>query len=357
MAEGVKRAAPDAETICIPVADGGEGTVDAILASAGGQRLSLQVTGPTGKPVEAAYALLTDGTAVIEMAAASGLPLLTREERDALGATTYGTGELIRDALERGSRRIMLTLGGSATTDGGMGMAQALGYRFLDENGRELGFGGAELERLAAIDAAGADPRLAETEVTACCDVTNPLYGPQGAAHIFGPQKGADAAAVERLDGGLRRYAEVLLGSLGADVSGLPGAGAAGGLGAGATALLGAALRPGFTLVAGITRLEDAIVGADLVLTGEGRTDGQTAGGKAPAGVAGLARSHGVPAVCLSGGLGPGIEALYEQGVVALMSIVDGPMSLDDAIAQARPLLVRAAENAARLYLAAASRG
>ncbi|MFC0334568.1 glycerate kinase [Paenibacillus sepulcri] len=358
MGEGVKRAAPHAEIVSIPVADGGEGTIDALLASIEGERYNVTVTGPLGKPVDAAYALLANGIAVIEMAAASGLPLITSDERDSLGATTYGTGELVRHALDQGSRKMMITLGGSATTDGGMGMGQALGFRFLDDEGRELGFGGGELERLAAIDASAADPRLAETEVTVCCDVTNPLYGKQGAAFIFAPQKGADEAAVLRLDRGLRRYAAVLHSSLGVQVDSLPGAGAAGGMGAGSAALLRAALRPGFTLIAGITRLEDVIAGAALVLTGEGRTDGQTAGGKAPAGVAGLARKHGVPAVCISGGLGPGVDALYAQGVTALMSIVDGPMGLDDAITGARPLLARAAENAARIFLAGArSRG
>ncbi|GGD46717.1 glycerate kinase [Paenibacillus nasutitermitis] len=315
----------------------------------------MKAAGPLGHPVDASYAMLADGMAVIEMAAASGLPLLETSERDALAATTFGTGELIRHALDQGSRRIMITLGGSATTDGGMGMAQALGFRFLDDAGTELGFGGGELERLAAIDASAADARLAETEVTVCCDVTNPLYGEQGAAHVFAPQKGADAAAVERLDRGLRRFASVLHSSIGAQVDLLPGGGAAGGMGAGCAALLGAALRPGFSLIAGITGLEEIIAGADLVLTGEGRTDGQTAGGKAPAGVAGLARKHGVPAICISGGLGPGVDALYAQGVTALLSIVDGPMGLEDALAGARPLLARAAENAARIYLAGAA--
>ncbi|MFD0716611.1 glycerate kinase [Paenibacillus sp. GCM10027626] len=353
MEAGIRRVIPHAEVIKIPIADGGEGTVDAVLAAVPGERRTVTAKDPLGRPVQAAYALLADGTAVIETAAASGLPLLERSERDALKATTYGTGELVRDALDAGCRRIVIGLGGSATTDGGMGLGQALGYRFLDGCDNELGYGGGELEKLAAIDASAADPRLAETEVILCCDVTNPLYGAEGAAHIFAPQKGANAETVARLDRGLRRYAAVLRRSLGAHVHRLPGAGAAGGLGAGAAALLHAALRPGFDLLAGITRLEEAIVGAGLVLTGEGRTDGQTACGKAPAGVAGLARKHGVPAVCLSGGLGPGADALYAQGVTALMSIVDGPMSLDDALAGARPLLERAAENAVRLFAAA----
>ncbi|MFC4776203.1 glycerate kinase [Paenibacillus sp. GCM10023252] len=356
MAEGVRRAWPDADIRIAAVADGGEGTVLAVLSSQGGELVRAHVRGPLGTLVEASYALLEDGTAVVEMSAASGLALLREDERNPLITSSRGTGELILDALNRGARRIVLGLGGSATNDGGMGMAQALGFRFLDEAGQELGDGGAELLRLKAIDAAGADHRLEETVFDVCCDVDNPLCGPYGAAAVYAPQKGASADDVQLLDRALMRLSAELRSSLGAEVESLPGAGAAGGMGAGAAVFLRASLRPGFALLAGITRLEDAIASAALVLTGEGLADGQTASGKAPAGVAGLARKHGVPAVCLAGGLGPGADALYAQGVSAMFSIVDGPAGLDDVVLRSRPLLAQAAENVVRLFLAARPR-
>ncbi|MEF3302872.1 glycerate kinase [Paenibacillus sp. GYB003] len=352
---GVLRAAPDAGTTIVPMADGGEGTVDAVLAAAGGDRITVTVVGPLGEPVEAAYGLLPDGrTAVIEMAAASGLPLVPAEARDPLRTTTFGTGQLIRDALGRGATRILIGLGGSATNDGGMGMAQALGVRFLDDGGNEItahGCGGL-LERIASIDASGLDRRLSSASVTVLSDVTNPLCGPSGASAVYGPQKGATPETVERLDRGLKRYAERIAAHNGQRVDDVPGAGAAGGLGAGLLAFCGAELKPGIGVIMELAGFESSIRGAALVITGEGRTDGQTAFGKVPAGIAAAARQAGVPVVCLSGGLGEGSETLHEIGITALFSIANRPMPLETAMESADALLAEAAENIVRLYRA-----
>ncbi|MBD2864868.1 glycerate kinase [Paenibacillus oceani] len=353
---GIRRAVPDAEVVIVPMADGGEGTVDAVLAAAGGERIEAEVTGPLGEPVRAAYGLLPDGrTAVIEMAAASGLPLVGTNERDPLRATTYGTGQLIRDALDRGVQRILIGLGGSATNDGGMGMAQALGVRFADAEGRELAAGrgcGGELERIASIDASGLDPRFAAAEVTVLSDVTNPLCGPDGASPVYGPQKGATPEMVERLDRGLAHYAERIAALNGRQVAEVPGAGAAGGLGAGLLAFGRTEMQSGIRVVMELAGFGRAAEGAALVITGEGRTDGQTAFGKVPAGIAEAAGVHGVPVVCLSGGLGDGAEALYDRGIAALFSIANRPMTLDEAMGDAAALLAEAAENIVRLYRA-----
>lgn len=352
---GVYRAAPDSQVTIVPMADGGEGTVDAVLAAAGGERVSVTVTGPLGEPVEAAYGLLSDGrTAVIEMAAASGLPLLSAEARDPMAATTYGTGQLLRDALERGAKRIMIGLGGSATNDGGMGMAQALGVRFLDRSGQEMPeYGcGRLLADIESIDTAGIDPRLASSDVTILSDVTNPLCGPDGASAVYGPQKGATPELVERLDGGLAHYAARIAAHNGRLVRDVPGAGAAGGLGAGLLAFCNAELKPGIRVIMELAGFERAAEGARLVITGEGRTDGQTAFGKVPAGIADAARRTGVPVVCLSGGLGEGSDVLYEHGIAALFSIANRPMTLDEAMRDAGTLLADAAENIVRLYRA-----
>ncbi|WP_274361891.1 glycerate kinase [Paenibacillus thermotolerans] len=350
---GVLRAAPYAEVIRVPMADGGEGTVEALVSATGGEWRTRLVTGPMGEKVEARYGVLGGGgTAVIEMAAASGLALVPPEVRDVSAATTYGTGELIRSAvLEDGCRKIILGLGGSATNDGGVGMAQALGVRFTDADGTEIGFGGGGLARIAAIDVSEAAALLDGVEIVAACDVTNPLYGPSGAAFVYGPQKGGSGDELERLDRGLQWLAAKVREQLGIDAAELPGAGAAGGLGYGAIVFLGAELRRGVELVADAARLPSLLAGASLVLTGEGRTDAQSASGKVPQGVACAARAAGVPAVCVSGGVEPGAEALYEHGMTALFSIADGPLPLDEAIARAPELLERAAENVVRLFM------
>jgi len=359
MKRGVMRAYPDARVDLIPIADGGEGTADALLeAVPGAELVRLRVSDPLGAPVDAEYAWLPDGTAVIELASASGIMRIPAQRRDALAATTYGTGELIRDALERGCRKLLIGLGGSATTDGGTGILRALGVRFLDADGKELKDGGGSLEELAAIDRSGIHPGLADAAIEVCCDVTNPLYGLEGAAYVYSSQKGADEHQVRALDRGLRRFAEVVEAETGSRViHELAGGGAAGGTGGGLAALLGASLRPGFELIAGRVRLEAAIADADIVLTGEGRTDAQTLNGKVPFGVARIARHYRVPVAVISGSLGPGAEALYEHGISAMFSLTDGPMELSEAMASCAALAEKAAENAVRLFGAGWTKG
>ena len=350
MERGVRSVFPDASVARVPIADGGEGTVEALVAATGGRLESRRVTGPLGEPVEARWGVLGDGrTAVVEMAAASGLTLVPRERRDPRVTTTRGTGELVRAALDAGLRRVVVGLGGSATNDGGAGLARALGIRFLDDAGRDLPEGGAALARLARVDLAGQDARIAAAEVVVACDVDNPLTGPRGASAVYGPQKGATPAMVAELDAALERYARVAREATGRDVAGLPGAGAAGGLGAGLLFFTPARLRPGVEIVLEMTGFDALVRGADLVLTGEGRTDFQTAMGKAPVGVAAAAKRHGVPVVCLSGGLGPGADEVLARGIDALAVAVPGPMGLEEAVARARELVEAGAARACRL--------
>jgi glycerate kinase len=334
-------------TDACPLADGGEGTAGVLAAASGGRIERRTVAGPLGEPVCAEFAVLGDGeTAVVEMAAASGLGLVAPGRLDPLRATTRGTGELVRAALDLGLRRVIVALGGSATNDGGSGAARALGARFLDDAGRELPDGGASLARLARIDVAGLDPRLREAAVTAACDVDNPLCGPRGASAVFGPQKGATPAMVAQLDAALRRYAQVVRRDLGVDVLDRPGAGAAGGLGGGLHAFCRAELRPGVDLVLDAVRFADRLRGCDLVVTGEGRIDGQTEGGKLPLGVARAAKRAGVPCLCLAGDVraAPGEFA-------AVLPVVPGPIPLAEAMSRAGELLSAAAERAGRLIL------
>jgi glycerate kinase len=354
IAEGVRAASPEAEVVLAPMADGGEGTVEAVVAARRGEWASVRVTGPLGEATDAAYGLVDGGdTAVMEMAQASGLMLVPRGQRDPRRTTTRGTGEMMADALDRGVQRIIIGIGGSATNDGGAGMARALGYRLLDGEGRELGPGGAALVGLEHVDASGVHTRLRGCTVRVACDVRNPLTGPEGASHVYGPQKGADAQAVEELDAALARFAKVVRRDLGVDVETAPGAGAAGGLGAGLMAFAGATLEPGLPLVADLCRLADALQEADLVFTGEGRLDAQSAYGKTPAGVARMAREAGAgPVVALCGSLGEGYERLYEEGVAAAMSILKAPMNLEEAMERAGELLSEAAAAATRLFMA-----
>ena len=310
MAEGAQRALPDSDVDVLPLADGGPGTVRAIIRAAGGELRTERVTGPLGTPVDAEWGLLTDGAAVIEMAAAAGLVLVPEAQRDPRITTTYGVGELVRAALEAGSRRIIVGLGGSATNDGGAGMAQALGARLLDAEGRELPPGGGGLARLERIDATKIDGRLAECAVLGATDVRNPLVGPEGASIVYGPQKGASAEVARELDEALSRYADIIGRDLRMRVGDIPGAGAAGGLGAGLIAFLRAEIRPGIEVVAEAVRLRERIRGADLVVTGEGRLDGQTLYGKTVAGVARIAREVSVPVIVVPGALGDGWESL-----------------------------------------------
>ena len=350
IARGWQRVFPNAEILLRPMADGGEGTVDAVLAATGGQRRECTVRGPLGEPVQAHWGWLGEGTAVLEMAAASGLHWVPRERRDATITSSYGTGELIRAALDAGARRIILGLGGSATNDGGCGLLQALGVRFLDAHDRELPPGGAALARLARIDIGAMDSRLLQARVEIAADVDNPLCGPRGASHVFGPQKGASPQQVEVLDAALGRYASVVAATLGEDHSQLPGVGAAGGLGFAAKAFLHASFRPGIELVAELSGLAEAVQGADLVITGEGRLDSQSLHGKAPVGVARIARAAGVPVIALAGSLGEGYQAVYEAGIEAAFSLTSGPQSLEQAMSGAAAELQARACDLARLW-------
>lgn len=349
--EGVRRALPDCVTVCVPMADGGEGTVDALIAATNGRIVELTGTGPMGTPVATRYGLLGDGeSAVIEMAAVSGLPLVRTEERDPRIATTCGTGELLCDALNRGASRIIIGLGGSATNDGGAGAAQALGVSLRDAAGRELPWGGAALARLATIDLSRRHPRLNQCVLEAACDVDNPLCGPTGASRVYGPQKGAGPTVVEELDAALRHFGDIIEAQLGVPVLDVPGAGAAGGLGAGLVAFAGGVLRPGVDIVADACKLTSRIAGAELVITGEGRIDAQTPHGKTPAGVAKAARQLGIPVVAIAGSLGPGYDAVHDCGIREVISIQSGTMSLAEAMARAPELLAAAAERVARAW-------
>ncbi|WP_457787674.1 glycerate kinase [Pseudomonas sp. PL-6] len=350
IARGWQQVFPDAECLLRPMADGGEGTVDALLAAVGGERRECRVRGPMGAPVAAHWGWLGQGTAVIEMAAASGLHWVPREQRDARLASSFGTGELILQALDAGATRIILGLGGSATNDGGAGLLQALGVRFLDVAGRELAPGGAALAALDQLDLSGLDARLLKAQVEVAADVDNPLCGPRGASAVFGPQKGATSAQVAELDAALGRYARIVAATLGEDHAQFPGVGAAGGLGFAARALLKASFRPGIELVAELSGLAEAVAGADLVITGEGRMDAQTLHGKTPVGVARVARAAGVPVIALAGSLGEGYQALYQAGIEAAFSLAPGPISLEQAMHGAAVELEARAVDIARLW-------
>jgi glycerate 2-kinase len=350
MERGVRAVFPEAEVRQVPIADGGEGTVEALVTATRGRLEERTVRGPLGEPVRARWGVLGDGeTAVIEMAAASGLPLVPKGRRDPRVTSTAGTGELVRAALDAGLTKLVVGIGGSATNDGGTGLARALGVRFLDAAGADLPEGGAALARLARIDLAGLDPRLATAQLLVACDVDNPLTGPRGASAVYGPQKGATPEMVKELDAALGHYARVARDATGRDVALRPGAGAAGGLGAGLLFFTPAELRPGVEIVLETTGFGELVRGADLVLTGEGRTDFQTAMGKAPVGVAQAAKRHGVPVVCLSGGLGDGADDVLDRGIDALAATVPQPMPLEEAMARGAELVEAAAARACRL--------
>ncbi len=346
IASGLRRVLPEAELILLPMADGGEGTVEALLAAVGGRRIRSKVSGPLGDPLTAAWGLLPDGTAVIEMAAASGLVHVPGGRRNPLKTTSFGTGQLMQLALARGARRLLIGLGGSATNDCGAGMAQALGVRFLDVRGRLLKapLGGGDLQRVARIDLSLRDQRLAGTEVLVACDVDNPLVGPRGASCVYGPQKGASPAQVLALDAKLRAFGKLAGRATGTVLLKLPGAGAAGGLGAGLLAFAGGRLVRGGEMVNQLVNLEDRLRGVDLVVTGEGRMDAQTRHGKTPASVAAVARQMGVPVVGLAGSLSFDANVNFKSGFDALMASVTEPVSTPVALAHARRNLVAAAE-------------
>lgn len=353
MARGITLAAPHARIHCVPMADGGEGTVQAVLAGTQGERRTAVAQNALGEPIDADWALLGNGTAVIEMATAGGLEQIPRTKRDPLRASSAGVGQLISAALDAGARRIVLGLGGSATNDGGAGMLQALGMAFLDSENRPLEPGGAALARLARIDAQGLDPRLRAVQFTIASDVDNPLCGAQGASAIFGPQKGANAEQVRQLDAALSRLADVFAQTLGRDDRNAPGSGAAGGLGFAARTWLGAGFRPGVEVVAEIGQLAEVVKGASLVFTGEGRMDSQTLRGKTPMGVARIAREAGVPVVAIAGSLGVGYQMLYGAGIHAAFSLAEGPCTLEEACRDAARLLADRASDIMRIWLAA----
>lgn len=328
----VGRVFPGCETVVAVVADGGEGTAEAIVRALGGSRRTVRVHDPLMRPVEVQYGLVDDGrTAVMEMAAACGLTLLSPGERNPWRTSTYGLGEMIADALRAGCRKFLIGIGGSATNDGGCGMLRALGFRLLDADGRELDGAGGSLERLHAIDDRGVPGVLRDAEFLVACDVDNPLCGPQGAAHVFAPQKGADPQMTERLDRGLLRFADVAERYNGLPVAGLPGAGAAGGLGAGMCSLLHARLVPGIEMLLGAMDFDRMIAGADLILTGEGRLDEQTLHGKVPCGILRAARRQRIPVIALGGSVACA-ERLVAEGFAAVFPIVPGPVPLAEAM-------------------------
>lgn len=354
IAAGFQRVYPGLDIVKMPVSDGGEGLVQTLVDGTGGRLMESRVTGPLGRPVQACWGLLDDGkTCVIEMAAASGLPLVPVGERNPTVTTTYGTGELIGYALATNCRRIIVGIGGSATNDGGAGMAQALGAQLLDNQGRPIGYGAEGLSGLSRIDITGLDPRLADVEIVVAADVTNPLCGPTGASFVYAPQKGAPPEKLPVLDDILRRFGEIVKRDLQVDVLDFPGGGAAGGLGAGLRAFLGAQARAGIDVVLDVLGMALCLEkGVDLVVTGEGEINRQTVFGKAAAGVAALAKKHSVPVVALVGSVGEGAAAVHDCGIDAFFSLTPGPMTLDQCMTGAQPLLSDIAEQCARMILA-----
>ena len=349
MREGVLRVWPDSEIHLVPVADGGDGTLQSLVDASDGKVMSAVVDDPLGRPIEAVWGALGDGrTAVIEMARSSGLALLKPEERNPLITTTYGVGQLMSIALDAGYRHLIIGIGGSATNDGGAGMAQALGAKLFDSGGNELARGGGALAELASIDASGMEARLSETTIDVACDVNNPLCGETGASAIFGPQKGADLDTVAFLDDALHRYGTMLKRYLGREVMETPGAGAAGGLGAGLMAFTDARLRLGADIVIDALDLDSRIEGASLVIVGEGQTDRSTVFNKAPVAVAQRAQAQGIPTVAISGSLGDGYEGVHDFGIDAAFSILDHCMTLEDAMSETATLVADATEQVCR---------
>ncbi len=339
---------PPSEVKLLPVADGGEGTVEALLRALGGERRLAVVDDPLGRPVEASWAMLPGGRAAVEMAAASGLPLLEASERDPRRASTYGTGQLILAALESGAGEIIVGIGGSATNDGGAFALQALGARLLDSDGKELPRSAIHLQRLARLDLSHLHPRLKKVQPRVMCDVTNPLLGPEGATAVYGPQKGVNEPMRPRLEAALARWADVVEGEVGLALRDAPGAGAAGGLGF-ALLAVGAKLEPGAGLVLDLAGFDQRLASADLVITGEGRLDGQSLFGKATVAVARRAKRAGVPVLAIVGGLGDGYEAAYAEGIDAIVPVAPGPMTLLEAQARAAELISAATERAFRM--------
>jgi glycerate 2-kinase len=352
IAEGFYKSGLDVTVETVPVADGGEGTVESLVHATGGRFVEAIVTGPIGKPVSARYGILGDkATGVIEIAEACGLPLLTKEQRNPLKTTSFGVGELILDAINNGCKEIIVGLGGSSTNDAGVGMLQALGFQFYNKDGSAVSFGGAVLKDIIKIDASLVPEKVRSTRFRVACDVNNPLYGVNGAAYIYGPQKGASPEMVVKLDEGLQNFAGVVLEQFGFNLQGISGAGAAGGLGAAFAGFLQAKLESGVAVILEMTRLEEKLEGVNLVITGEGKLDGQTSMGKAPAGIAGLAKKHKIPAIAFAGDVSERNPSLHDSGISAYFTIVGGPVDLGVAMNPeiARGNLRRTAEQLGRV--------
>lgn len=349
LATSARKHFPDCTYIGIPIADGGEGTVDAVIKVTKGSYKKVAVKGPLFEDTEASYGVIDGNSAIIEMAAASGLPMVPTDKRNPLYTTTYGTGQLIKDALDSGYRNISVAIGGSATNDGGMGAMAALGVRFLDKEGKELSGVGADLQKVWDIDVSQIHPAVKDTVFTVMCDVNNPLTGPKGATHTFGPQKGAVGEILDTLEEGMKNYAAVIKEKLGVDVDPMPGAGAAGGLGAALTVFLRATLKSGVETVLDLIKFEELLQGVDLVVTGEGRIDWQSAFGKVPAGIGHCCQKAGVPAVAIVGGMGKGAEEIYAHGIGSILPTINGAMDIEEALDRAKELYENAADRLFRL--------
>ncbi len=352
--KGLLQVIPRADIKKFPLSDGGEGLIEALSSKTGSSIVTKTVTGPAGKPIKAAYGLIDQGkTGVVEMAAASGLALLEDDEKDPRLTTTRGTGELIKSALDQGCQQLIIGIGGSATNDGGSGMARALGVEFFDSAGNLLEEGGAALQGLERIDTSGLDPRLKKVKVLVACDVDNPLTGPQGASYIYGPQKGATEKTAEELDRALKNYARVLEKDLAIKVENVPGAGAAGGLGAGLIAFLNGHLGSGIKMVLEALEIEKHLPGCNLLITGEGKLDAQSAHGKAPIGIARKAKEYGVPVIALSGQLEGELDLFHREGILACFAIANGPLTLKESMEKGPHLLQTKTAELLRLWNAA----
>lgn len=344
-----KKVFPDCETMGIPVADGGEGTIDAVISVLHGTIQEVNVHGPLMEEVVSHYGETAEKAAIIEMAAASGLPMVPEDKKDPRLTTTYGTGELIRAALERGCRDITIAIGGSATNDGGMGAMRALGIRFLDKSGAELSGCGNDLGRVADIDTSGLLSAVKETKFTIMCDVINPLTGPDGATYTFGTQKGGTPEVLDELERGMVHYAALIREKMGADVDQIPGSGAAGGLGAAFCVFLKAEMKSGIETVLDLIHFDELLEGVDLVVTGEGRIDWQSAFGKVPSGIGNRCRKKGIPSIAIVGGMGERAELIFDHGIDSIITTINGAMGLDEALERAEELYFSAAERAFRM--------
>jgi len=346
--KGAKKYFDNLEVVKVPIADGGEGTVDAIISATGGKYLQCNVTGPLGDKVNAKYGLVND-IAVIEMAEASGITLVDTDKRNPLFTTTYGTGELILEALNQGAKEIIIGIGGSATNDGGIGMAQALGVHFYDKQGNEVGLGGQYLEKINSISLKDLDDRFKNIKITVICDVTNPLTGPCGATYVYGPQKGGSKEILDRLEEGMTNYKHVIEKELNIKLNDIPGTGAAGGLGAALVAFLGGKLKPGIETILDLVQFESLAKDADLVITGEGRLDGQSIFGKVPTGIGKRCKNLKAKVIVIAGSVGEEVDKVYNYGIDAIFSTIDKPITLEEALNNSNELLVQAIDRMYRL--------